>query len=60
MPGGPLGGCRGWMEGLDRGCERGLVSIISLKIVSTVWFLVREVEPYYGKYKGIMNQFSLS
>jgi len=27
---------------------------ISLQIVSTVWFLVREVEPYYGKYKGIL------
>jgi hypothetical protein len=27
---------------------------VSLKLVDTVWFLVRELEPYYGKYKGIL------
>jgi hypothetical protein len=27
---------------------------ISLKIVDIVWFLVRKVDPYYGKYKGIL------
>jgi hypothetical protein len=27
---------------------------VLLKLVDTVWFLVRKVEPYYGKYKGIL------
>jgi len=40
-------------SGLEGGYEPGQVSI-SLKIVDTVWFLVRKVDPYYGKYKGIL------
>jgi len=27
---------------------------ISLKLVYTVWFLVRKVDPYHRKYKGIL------
>jgi hypothetical protein len=27
---------------------------VLLKLVDTVWFLVRKVEPYYAKYKGIL------
>jgi hypothetical protein len=26
----------------------------------SIWFLVSKVDPYYRKYKGIVNQFSLS
>jgi hypothetical protein len=28
---------------------------VSLKLVYIVWFLVRKVDPYYRKYKGIIN-----
>jgi hypothetical protein len=28
---------------------------ISLKLVYIVWVLVRKVDPYYRKYKGIVN-----
>jgi hypothetical protein len=31
-----------------------LYAAFSVKLVDTVWFLVMEVEPYYGKYKGIL------
>ena len=27
---------------------------ILLRLVDTVWFLVRKVDPYYGKFKGIL------
>jgi hypothetical protein len=27
---------------------------ISLRLVDTVWFLVRKIDPYYGKFKGIL------
>ena len=33
---------------------------ILFKLVYTVWFLVRKDDPYYGKYKGIVDYFSLS
>ena len=43
-------GRRSALEGV---CERGQVSIL-LKLVYIVWFLVRKVDPYYGKYKEIL------
>ena len=27
---------------------------VPLKLVDTVWFLVRKVDPYYEKYKGML------
>jgi len=43
----------GRMSGLERGCKRGQVSIL-LKLIYIVWFLVRKVDPSYGKDKGIL------
>jgi hypothetical protein len=59
MPSGCLAGGREEVSVGRRVRTRTGVYIL-LKIVDTVWFLVRKVDPYYGKYKGIMNQFSLS
>jgi hypothetical protein len=41
----------GRRSGLEGGCERGH---ILLNIVDIAWFLVRKVDPYYGKYNGIL------
>jgi hypothetical protein len=49
MPGGPLRGGRGWKVGIN---EDRCLYIIKDSKCSMV--LVREVEPYYGKYKGIL------
>jgi len=40
--------------GVVRGVSTRTGVYISLRIVDTVWFLVRKVDPYYGKYKCIL------
>jgi hypothetical protein len=53
MPSGRLAGC--WEEvRVGRRVWTRTGVYISLKLVDTVWFLVRKVDPYYGKYKGIL------
>jgi hypothetical protein len=43
-----------YLQGVGRRMWTRTGVYISLKIVDTVWFLVRKVDPYYGKYKGTL------
>jgi hypothetical protein len=52
-----LGVCLAGREGgrmRKRGSRTRIGVYVSLRLVDTVWFLVRKVDPYYGKYKGIL------
>jgi hypothetical protein len=52
MPGVCLAGREGGRM-RKRGSRTRAGVYISLRLVDSVWFLVRKVDPYYGKDKGI-------